>query len=396
MCEVKIDNIKGSTDQNKNITFIEVSGTASVPDCHSVQLELICQGFPFITTSKVVNGTWSATVTDALALNNCNCDATVTIHVQCLHLNTQMIPPKLEPVPGCETTWSGTLECEPEFVCPDVTLTSDAAENCNDDGTRKVVVTATITSADPAMDIEAELKWVEGNQTLDGPKSGQGTLTLSGSFDSPSGEQNIKVTVLNPAVCGNDTLKIDVKPCGPIGACCIQTPLMVICEDMTKKECHDKGGIYMGDNTSCATVDCDTPPPPGGEGPGECGYGLVFFAVIMLCGGIITLASHMCLGVPQLQTAAFVAGWALIGLYGVLMALAWLTSLGSDCEWDICKVAAIHMMFLGPLGGVLAFFGFFVPCAWKPAFWLYGGIMLIWGSIAAGCLFDKLSDIRLK
>ncbi len=63
-----------------------------------------------------------------------------------------------------------------------------------------------------------------------------------------------------------------------LGACCY--PDGSCSDSLTQAECEAQGGIYMGDGTDCAHVDCEAAIPTLSE------WGLIIFGVVLL--GFIT------------------------------------------------------------------------------------------------------------
>ena len=104
------------------------------------------------------------------------------------------------------------------------------------------------------------------------------TGTISGSYLSNNNAggwgggiyivaSNSKITVLNSTVCSNLPDQIngewtdggsnnvaDNCSIGPMGACCM--PAAGACLDLREAVCISAGGIYEGDDTECATIDC--------------------------------------------------------------------------------------------------------------------------------------------
>src|SRR5262249_24578806 len=96
------------------------------------------------------------------------------------------------------------------------------------------------------------------------------------------------------------------------------------------------------------TTPSPTPQPPGGGdgGGGSCG-GLLWTAVLLLAAGILALAFHLRLGAAGAYV--FVAGWAAIALYGILMGVWALLSWIGICKSSRCEAAKIHLLILSPL-----------------------------------------------
>src|SRR5262245_5236890 len=116
-CAVTINTPTGHTLAGK-IVDIEITGTASVPDCDLGEVTLNCSGFPATTTVPVdAAGNWTVAFSsaDPLVLENCPCGQLVTVFAQCLK-KLSGVPP--QPIDGCNASWSGELICEP--ACPDI------------------------------------------------------------------------------------------------------------------------------------------------------------------------------------------------------------------------------------------------------------------------------------
>ncbi|HWS88850.1 MAG TPA: hypothetical protein VN282_17880 [Pyrinomonadaceae bacterium] len=62
----------------------------------------------------------------------------------------------------------------------------------------------------------------------------------------------------NPAGGGPNAGGGGADDAGAVGACCLPDGS---CQELTKAECESKGGKYQGDGTTCATVNCNPPPP---------------------------------------------------------------------------------------------------------------------------------------
>jgi hypothetical protein len=125
---------------------------------------------------------------------------------------------------------------------------------------------------------------------------------------------------------------------------------------------------------------------PGDGGRGGCA-GLIWAAVIALATGLVLLIFHTCLG--PAGTYAFAAGWILIALYGVLMAIFGVLRWLGICDQSLCDIARIHMSILGPLAAVLALVAVLVPCIWQPGYWMFLGVLGAWSSVAARCAWRR-------
>lgn len=367
-CSVTINTPTGHTLAGK-IVDIEISGTASVPDCDAVEVTLNCSGFPATTTVLVdAAGNWTAAFTsaDPLVLENCPCGQGVTVFVQCIKGGIAGVPS--QPVPGCNANWSGVLNCEP--ACPDINwLDPEADPKCNPDGTRNVSNLGAVV-ANPALPaIVAQLEWVEGNNLiLDGPKQGAGQVNLGPvTHPFPSGTQTLHVTVSSPPGCGGSALPFNVDPCGPIGACCHKVagvPNAITCEEMTEAECQAIGGDYKGDGSKCDQVDCGKPPKKNGNGNGNgetgglCGaFTYVVAALIGLTlSAALLIATFYCMGFPvpaiiwgivlgiAIATAVVIALWYALCAFGICpcpTACDWL-----EITWMATLAGAIVALFL--------------------------------------------------
>jgi hypothetical protein len=113
--------------------------------------------------------------------------------------------------------------------------------------------------------------------------------------------------------------------------------------------------------------------------------------VIALFLGLLLLATQFCWGAPYTS----IAGWALLALYGVLMAIWAILGAFGICRANLCEAAAIHMAILALLGVILTLLAIILlPCFWTPVWWIYGAVHAIWDPIAADCLRRHLQDLR--
>jgi hypothetical protein len=400
-CALTINTPTGHTLAGK-IVDIELTGTASVPDCDAVELTLNCSGFPGKTTAPVdAAGNWKVVFTsaDPLVLDNCPCGEEVTVFVQCLKGKVQGVPP--QPVPGCTATWSGELICQP--ACPDINwLAPKSDPKCNPDGTRNVSNLGAVVTNPVLPLIVAQLEWVEGKLVLDGPKQGAGQVSLGPVKHAfPSGTQTLHVTVTSPPACGGSKSPVQVDPCGPIGACCL--PVLgvanaTVCEEMTKAECDAKGGAYQGDGTMCDQVDCGGPPNKnggdgGGGGPSTCGsFTFVVAALLALTlGAALLVATLYCLGIPVPPFIwGFVAGLAIATVAVIVLWYA-LCILGvcvcpTPCDW-------LNIIWMATLAAAIValYLSGCCPVELAVSVLLFGLAVLWWAGWVASCKPDACS-----
>jgi hypothetical protein len=117
--------------------------------------------------------------------------------------------------PQLENTFS-LQDCGGGATCPNVNWGPDVAAECNDDGTRDVTVSATITSFGPP--VTASLNDPQGNQLDSGTTPANGSVTLdSGALTLTPGNHTFRVAFTGglPGGCaGEDSNVITVPACG--------------------------------------------------------------------------------------------------------------------------------------------------------------------------------------
>ncbi|MHA2212160.1 MAG: hypothetical protein ACXAEN_18125 [Candidatus Thorarchaeota archaeon] len=135
------------------------------------------------------------------------------------------------------------------------------------------------------------------------------------------------------------------------------------------------------------TTTTTTRRPSNGGGGGGC-EGLIWAAVIALATGLVLLIFHTCIP-PPASGYAFAAGWVLIVLYGVLMAIWGVLSWLGICDQSLCDIARIHLSILAPLALVLAVAAALIACIWQPGYWMFLGVLGAWSSIGARCAWIR-------
>lgn len=274
-----------------------------------------------------------------------------------------------------------TLALTREDGCIDIKYQTVTFKGCG----AKCPVITNIT-IDPDICITTDRKRYNVNATIEGAgvvkytwDFGDGT---SEEIDAPS---DPSITHNYPAPGSYElTLKIE----GPGNCESTSDPITVTvprCDDGRGiRGCTDPNALNYNPYATINDGSCRYDGEPPRKGPCR---NLVWLAVILFALGILLIAFHQCMGAAG--TYALVVGIILIALYGILMAVVALLKKLKICKIKWCKVAAIHMIVLGPLGVILGFAAWLVPCFYQPVWYIFSPVAGAWATKLARCKLRK-------
>ncbi len=405
-CQVVITSVTAS---GPPLSAVTVTGTATVPDCMTVTVKVVCGGTPLssLTVPVDAGGNWSATFTDFVG-TKCVCGSEYVVTAKCDQSSICR-----------EGLASGNLDCMGQ--CP-TAMVSVSIGDCQPDGTREVMLNATITpGSDPTIVTQWEVE--------------------AGVFASASASLSYGVThYYDPGQAYVAVLHVVLPPgCPPIGSVAIgplePCPCPELAVNATVAGCADANtaatatftatltppgsncGSYhwtFGDGTTeitttpttthlyqtsgtfaaSAAIECGaclmtaatdvTVKACGGGGNkgGNGGEGGGCFAIraIMVIAAILAIAASalaLCLPPP----AAAILGWIALGLGIVAAALAilWAIFCPKPCAWALLFAWQV----LVGVGFVLLAFTVCCPTFWWIGFGLLAiglTLMFLWRS----------------
>ncbi len=408
-CKVTITSVTAS---GPPLTTVDVTGTATVPDCTTVEVILECGGSPGPKLTGVpvdAAGNWVAHFTGAdLKGTPCACGRSYVVTAVC------------EQSPQCEKgVAQGEFDCEGR--CPTATV-SVAVGDCTPDGHRNVTLTATIT---PGTDPVIVTQWeVEPGVFAAASPSLSYSVThpyVPGQPFSailhvvlPTGCPDLATVAVGPLAecpCPNLDLSVDsVSGCADPGHATAMatftatlTPPGVNCgpyhwtfgdggTDVTVAPTTTHPYAAPGSFSASVAVACgaclmtqaatvNIPQCPDGgnghDGNGE-GFGCFGARVIMTVAAILAIVSAalaLCLPPPAAAVLAWIAGG--LGFVAALAGILWGIFCPKPCAWALLLAWQVSI----GVGFVLLYFT--VCC---PAFWFIGlaliaagiGLMITW------------------
>jgi hypothetical protein len=392
-CKVTISSV---TATGPPLTAVDVTGTATVPDCTTVEVVLECGGAPGPKLIAPVDtaGNWVAHFTaSALKGTPCACGRSYVVTATC------------EQSPQCEKgVAKGEFDCRGR--CP-TAVVSVAIGACTADGHRNVTLHATITpGTDPTIVTQWEVE--PGVFAAASPSLSYDTthayapgqqFTATLHVVLPAGCPDLATVVVGPLAscpCPDLGLSVAVAGCAAAGRATATatltaalTPPGVNCGDYhwtfgdgatdvtpapTTTHAYSAPGSFAASvavacgaclKTQAATVTIPPCPNGGGDGEGGNGEGFGCFGarVLMTVAAILAIVSiALAVCVPALAT---VLAWIALGL-GIAAAVAgilWGIFCPKPCAWALLLAWQVSI----GVGFVLLYF---TTCC--PTFWFVG------------------------
>ncbi len=363
-CQILIADVK-ALGFGQTLTSLLVSGSAQdcgllssgvlEPDTGVISVTISCDGASITKEANLLFTVWTVVFgqADNLASTLCTCGDALRVSVKCLG-KKQGVPPQLI----CETEQTFAITCGNECTVetfPDV-------KTCSDPPNSHVKYKAIVFSPFPG-NVTASL-YVDNNfvETQSSPFD-QVEVNFDGILPPAPGPQGhvFLVHVDEPNECKTTHKEhIEVKPCEPIGACCLPkkagTP--AVCEEMTEAECIAVGGTFKGPGIKCVNVTCGDGDDNNGGGnnggrrgePSPCGS---FMYVVGALTGLtlavgLAIVTLYCMGIPVPP-----AVWAFMVAFAAVTALV-IALWYALCAWGICacpnKCDWLGIAFMSTLG----------------------------------------------
>jgi PKD domain len=201
-CHITITEVVGVGADGAVAISIAVGGTAV--DCRTVVVKLFCPPdvpIGFLEADVAADGTWEV---EFVNLSRCECGGKIHVEAECKG-NRE-----------CRDTFDGPLECTPpEQTCPEIGEVTAEVSDCNADGTRTVIFTATVTNGTG--------DWVVVHWEVDGDADAPAVVADGASVDVSSaphdrptpGPVTGRLVVDLPAGCPAVERTVELAECAP-------------------------------------------------------------------------------------------------------------------------------------------------------------------------------------